>query len=332
MRRTTYSLTTVIAVVFLAVAAIACGGSSSGSTGSSSPQASAGPSVSAQALLLQSLAATATIKSAALTADLAIKPQGDTSKMDATTQAMVGQGITVHIAGKASSAAVDATMDVGFAGQKLPFAIKTQGKKGWIQYQGKWYVLDQKTAGSLITPGASPSSQLGGLGLDPTKWGATFKLVGTEDVGGTPAYHVTATADPKKMAAALMKAMNDPAVAKQLGQDSKQLEKQLKTNQQQLQQLQQGLKSATADFWIGTSDKRLRKMTVVVAMDTSGMTSTSTVQGLGAITMTGGITLSGFDQKVTVTPPAGALPFDQLTNSLLGGLIGGMGSTSGSSF
>jgi hypothetical protein len=38
------------------------------------------------------------------------------------------------------------------------------------------------------------------------------------------------------------------------------------------------------------------------------------------------MTMADFDEPVTVTPPAEALPFDTLMNEVLGGMMGGSGS------
>ena len=129
----------------------------------------------------QSLEATSKEKSASFTADVALKMQGDTSKMDATTQAMLGQGLSVHVAGKSSESptALDMTMSLGIAGQTLEFAMMAQGDKAWVQYQGKWYVIDQKTIkglGGQASPSAAPTDQLKSLGLDAADLGATLRL------------------------------------------------------------------------------------------------------------------------------------------------------------
>ncbi len=330
MRRTISMLTVLAVVVGLALAMAACGSSGSGSSASTKPAPS--PTLSAQELVKQSEAATAKQKSGSLTADLGVKVKGDTSKMDPTAQAMIGQGVTLHVQGKSSQspAAADMTMSLGFAGQNLEFAMKAQGGKAWIEYQGKWYELDQKTAKSLggqTQSGSSPTQQLKSMGVDPAAWGTTYTYVGAEDMGGTQVYHVKATVDPQKMAASMLKALTSQALQKQLGQNStgKQLEQQLKQSKAQLRQLRKSFKSASADFYIGASDMLMRKVAMAVEMDMSGQKGT---QGITLLGITGAVTLSDFGATVTVTPPANALPFNQLMNSLFGGMLGGTGSMS----
>ena len=327
MRRTISILTVLALALALALAVAACG---SGGSDKATAEPAPSPSVSAEELVQQSLEATSKEKSASFTANVALKMEGDTSKMDATTQAMLGQGLSVHVAGKSSESptALDMTMSLGIAGQTLEFAMMAQGDKAWVQYQGKWYVIDQKTIKGLsgqASPSAAPTDQLKSLGLDAADLGATFDYVGAEDLGGAQVYHVKAAVDPEKMAASLLKALKDPAIAEQLGQNStgKELEKQLQSNEKQLQQLQKSLKSATADFWIGADDMLMRKATAAAALDMTGQTG-SDLQGVGAVNLTAAVTLADFGEPVTVTPPADALPFDQLMNSLFGGMFGGM--------
>jgi ubiquinone biosynthesis protein UbiJ len=77
------------------------------------------------------------------------------------------------------------------------------------------------------------------------------------------------------MAASLLKALKDPALAGQLAGDStaEELQKSLKDNKKELQQLQRSLKNAVAEFWIGAEDMLMRKATMAVDVDTTGQTS-----------------------------------------------------------
>jgi hypothetical protein len=323
MRRFTSTLAILTVALLFVVALAACGSSGSGASATASPAAS--PTVSAQALLQQAAVATATAKSASFTADVALKVQGDTAKMNATSQALLGQGVGLHAAGKAGGGAADMTAQLHVAGQTIPLAVKVKDGKLYVQYQGKWYVADEKSAGSLITPSAAPSGGLNSLGLGSAMAaGATVTYVGIETVGGVQTYHVAVTIDPGKMMGSLFKALRDPAVAKQLGQSgtSAQLQ-QLLGNGAQLRRLQRSLKSARADVWIGAADKRVRKATVAVVVSSAALgAAASQAQGVSGLAVTVGITLSDFDQPVSVTPPASAQPLQQLGNSLFGGMLG----------
>ncbi len=109
------------------------------------------------------------------------------------------------------------TMSLGIAGQNLEFGMKSQGKKSWLEYQGAWYALDAKNAKTLdkqAQTGAAPTEQLKSMGVDPSTWGATYQLVGTEDLNGVQVYHIKATADAQKLADSLTKAAEDPSLSR----------------------------------------------------------------------------------------------------------------------
>jgi hypothetical protein len=242
MRRKSVLTWLVLVLAFTLLVAAGCGGDTSSS--SSAPAATAvAADVSADQIVKDSEAKMAALKSASFTADMGLEVQGDPAKMtDPTQKALLSQGVTLHVEGQSASApmAADMTMNVGVAGQTLDFGMMAQGDKAWVEYQGKWYVVDAKNSKSLsdqAKTGAAPTEQLKSLGLDPSAWGTSCEMVGTEDMAGTQVYHVKATADPAKLAADLTKAMNDPNLLDKLGDPStaKQLEQGLAQNKQQVE-------------------------------------------------------------------------------------------------
>ena len=265
------------------------------------------------------------LKSASFTADLALVVKGDPSTMtDPSQKALLSQPMSLHVQGKSASSppAADLTLNVGIAGQSLDLGVMAKGAKVWVGYQGKWYVADAKTAKSLhaqIQKGASPTEQLQSLGLDPSLWGTTYRLLGTENLGGRQVYHIKATADPRKLVAALMKAVADPALAKKLGTQGQQFEQGLAQGKTQTEELTKSLKNVAVDWWIGVSDSLMYKAALSAVLDTAGQNGT---QGVNGVTLKATIAMSAFNQPVTVTPPAKALPLKQLVNGMLGGMTG----------
>ena len=320
-------------VVVLALGAAAgCGGSDKASSGASAA-ATVASGVDAAQIVKDSEAKMATVNSASFAADFGLQVQGDTAKMtDPTAKALLSQGITFHAEGASANdpTAVDMTMSLGIAGQNLEFGMKSQGKKSWIEYQGTWYALDAKNAKSLdkqAKTGAAPTEQLKSMGIDPSTWGATYQLVGTEtlDANGSSVqvYHVKAAADPQKLADSLLKAAEDPSLAGKLGGSSSQLgqlSQGLTQNRQQAEQLGKSLKDATVEYWIGVKDQYTYKAQFGASVDTSGQKD---MQGLTGMTMKGAVTMAKFDQPVDVTPPVGAKPFKAFMNQLFGGMLGG---------
>ena len=331
MRRTFLTSLLVVLVLVALVLAAGCGGGSSSSTASSAPAVAA--DVSADQVVKDSEAAMAKVTSASFVADLALKVQGDPNQMtDPTQKALLSQGITLHAEGQSSNdpTAVNMSMSLGVTGQTLEFTMMTEGDQSWVQYQGTWYALDKKSAKSLDTQaqtGAVPTEQLKSLGLDPAEWGTTYEMVGAENLNGVPVYHIRATADPQKLADALLKAMEDPKLANKLGSSGAQLgqlKDSLQQNKQQAEQLRKSLKETTVDYWIGTEDKLMYKAQYVATLDTKGQQG---MEGVDGMSMDATVSMSNFGDPVTVTPPANAQSINKLMEQMFGGMMGGAGTS-----
>ena len=333
MRRTFLTPCAVLVLAFMLILVVAagCGGGSSSSAGS--PAAAAAAGQSADQIVKDSETKMAAVTSASFAGDFSLQVQGDASKMtDPTSKALLSQGITLHAEGKSANdpTAVDMKMSLGIAGQNLDFGMMSQGAKSWIEFQNVWYALDSKNAKTLdqqAKTGAAPTEQLKSVGLDPSTWGTTYTLVGTEDLDGTQVYHVKAVADPQKLADALMKAATDPSLQKKLGGSSSQLGQLgagLKQSEKQAQELGKSLKDTSVDYWIGVDDGLMHKAAFAASMD---MTGQKNMQGLDGMSMKGSMTMADFGEPVTVTPPAKAEPFDKLMNQMFGGMMGGTGTS-----
>ena len=317
-----------LVLLLVLVAAAGCGSSDKASSGASSA-ATMASGVDAAQVVKDSEAKMATVKSASFTADFGLQVQGDTTKMtDPTAKALLSQGVTLHAEGASAKepTAVDMTMSLGIAGQNLDFGMKSAGTKSWLEYQGTWYALDGKNAKALdkqAQNGAAPTEQLKSMGIDPSTWGTTFQMVGTEDLSGVQVYHVKAVADPQKLAQSLTKAAESPSLGSKLGGSSSQLgqlSQGLTQNKAQAEQLAKTLKDATVEYWIGVDDQYMYKAQLGGAMDMSGQKN---MKGVTGLTMKGTVTMSKFDEPVTVTPPAGAKSFKEFMNQLFGGMLGG---------
>ena len=316
-------------VLGLLLLVIAGCGNEAAPSGGSSPNSAAVADLSAEEIVAQSNTKMAAVKSGSFTADMALQLQGDTTKItDPTGAALLGKGITMHAEGKSASdpVAVDVTMDVSLADQALALGLLAKGDKMWVGYQDQWYVVDQKNSAALSAQaqtGAAPTEQLKSFGLDPEDWGTVYKLVGTEDIAGTAVYHVQATADPQKLAAALMKAANDPDLAKKLGDadTAKQLKETLTQSEEQTAQLQKSLKDVTVDYWVGVDDMLMRKAEFTAGLDTAGMEGMEGVEGM---TMKLTVTMSDFNEPVNVEAPANAKSLDTLMEQMLGGMALGI--------
>lgn len=224
MRRNYLSLWAVllVALALATVFAAGCGdeGSGTSSAGGASPSPEA--ELTAQEIVDQSEQAMQDVNSASFTADVTLKIDGDPAAMtDPMAQQMLSKPIGVHVEGSSSTEpmAADMEMTMDIMGQNLAMGVLAEGEKAWVQYNGTWYEVPQESAQGVTSGdgGALPTEQLEDLGLDPQAWDVEWELVGTETVDGADTYHVSASPDPKQMAADLMKALNDPELYEKLG-------------------------------------------------------------------------------------------------------------------
>ena len=337
MRRTSTALWAVVALLAVLLLVAAACGSDTSSSGASPSSAAAITGVSPDQVVKDAEAAMADVTSASFVMDAGMAVQGDTSKMtDPTTKALLADGVTVHAEGKSQSdpATADMTISLGVSGQTLELGMMTQGAKSWVEYQDQWYKVDSKSGSSLDKQaqiGADPNAQLKSLGLDPSTWGMQYTMVGEETLDGVKVYHVKGTADPQKLADALLQASKDPKLQKKLGGNDqlKGLEQGLGQNQAQLEQLSKGLKEATVEYWVGVDDSLMYKMQMKGALDTTGQKDMSGVDGI-SLDLT--VAMSDFNQPVTVTPPADAQSLDKLLMQMFGGFGGLSTGSSGLSF
>jgi hypothetical protein len=318
--------------LMLVLVAVACGDSGEAST-AESPAATAASGPPADQIVKDSEAKMATLTSASFVADVALQIEGDTAKMsDPTAKALLSDGVTFHAEGSSGNdpTAVNMTMSLGIAGQNLEFGMMSEGEKSWIEYQGTWYALDTKNSKALdeqAATGAAPTEQLKSMGIDPSRWGTEYELVGTEDLNGVEVYHVKAAADPQKLADSLLKAAEDPTLQDKLGGSGSefgQLSEALTQNKQQAEELGKTLRAATVDYWIGVDDQYMYKAQFGASLDTSGQKD---MEGVTAVSAKGTVSMSAFDEPVEVEAPKGAKSFDTFMNQLFGGMMGGSGMT-----
>jgi len=327
MRRKYLSMWAVmlLALALAVTVAPGCGGDEGTSTSAAGDSPAAAAQLTPQQIVDQSQQAMRAVNSAAFTADLELNLEGDASKMtDATAKQLLSSPITLHAEGSSSTEPKASDMDVTVAlmGQNLAMGVLAAGDKAWVQYENAWYAVPQENMKALTTGGggALPTEQLADLGLDPQAWNVEWELAGTETVDGAEVYHLTASPDAKKIAADLMKALNDPELYEKLGdpQTAQQVKALKSQNSKQLKELQKALKNVEVELWIETESLYLRKGTVVIAMDMTGMQG---AEGVTAMNVDVAFTMADFDEPVEVKAPAKAQDFDTLMNKLVGGMM-----------
>jgi hypothetical protein len=315
-------------VAGLSLTVVACGGSSSNATSTSSSNASASGNGDAQVVLASirtnvgeqgpqkiSLAFTATISG---------------SPKDPTLGAFLTKPISITLDGPVDTKAKksDLTFELSAGPIKVDGGLRQVGDASFLQINGKWYSLPagalSSTSGSTGSTTTTSSSSVDPQALlqafgDPKALFANATLAGTEDVGGVKSDHVTGDVD----LAALVKGV--AAVAKDAGSGTSASPVSPAQVAQGVQSLQQYVKSASADLWVGQDDKQIHRFATTIDGTTDAATKASS--GIDGFKIT--LDLSATPTSTpSVSAPSSPAPIAQLQQDL-GGLLGGLAAAGG---
>jgi hypothetical protein len=314
-------------VAGLSVTVAACGGSNSSSSTTSTASASQSGDSDAQSVL-------AGIKTnvgdqGPQKISLAFSADISGSAKDPTLGAFLSKPISIKLDGTADTKAKlsDLTFELSAGPIKADGGLRQVGDAAFLEVNGKWYSLPAgsltSTSGTATTGASSvdPQAILKAFG-DPTALLPDAKLDGSEDVGGVKSDHVEGDVD----LAALVKGI--AAVAKTSGSATTGSPVSAAQVASGVQSLQQYVKSAKADLWVGQDDKQIHRFSTTV----DGVTddATKTTSGIEGFKITVDVSATPTSTP-SVSAPSNPAPIAQLQQDL-GGLIGGLagaGTTSG---
>ena len=306
-------------VLALALAVAGCGSKKK----SSSSGGGGGGTLTSTEIAAKSTTAMQQIKGATIGLDLSAKVGIDAAKISATNKALLKDPITINGTVKFNGTSIsdmdlDATATAK-AGTTYNLGAKITGGQGWLGLMGQWYTLPASyfsQSSSSPTPSASSSpgglsSELQKLGIDPKSLITSSDLVGTDQIDGKDAYHISDKIDTNALATALSSLAQSSSLSSASASPSAAAT---------IAALKSALKDAKIDIWYEKDNFYLRKVVITANMNLSS-DPTVAAQGIKTVDLSITITLGNFDASVSVTPPTNPLPFDQLTNSL-GSLTG----------
>jgi hypothetical protein len=320
MQRTRLTTLLLTLVALATVLAFAAGCSDDEPAVEASPVAE----LTAEEIVAQSERAMQDITSASFSLDLSVKYEGDPDAVtDPSAQQLMQSPMTLKASGASSDdpVAADLSMTFGVMGQSIAMQLRAKDDQAWVGYENEWYKVpaeDSKNATGQLSEGALPTEQLKDVGLDPNDWDLVWEIVGTDDLGGTQVYHVRGTADADKFAEALMKALEDPALAEKLGADAaEQLQGTKAQSEKEFEQLQKALESVSVDAWYEVETFYLRKADAKASFDMSGVEDANGVTGMDMAML---LELDGFNEPVEVEAPESAKPLEKLMEAMFGGM------------
>ena len=182
-------------------------------------------------------------------------------------------------------------------------AIST-GKKSWMKLGTHAYTLRDGAFDDLVSPSAAgdASGGLSTFGVDPRPWMEDPRIVGTEELDGEPVIHVKAGVDVpgliEDLGGLFGRAGGAAGGGGTTGSD---------VSQQQREQIAASVSGASVDIWTGEQDHKLRRISVLVDVDTDA-------QKGGRIRLDLAVTQQGREQPIG--PPANPRPLTELTAAL----------------
>lgn len=227
----------------------------------------------------------------------------------------------------------DFNLNLDGGGQQFQAGAVSTGSAAYLTVSDQAYKVDDKTyeefqQGYVKAQEESGKQDSGpslkALGVDPRRWLENPKEVGTEEVGGTEAIHLTADVDVPRLLEdvnRLVKSAGNLGVARDRVPDE------LTPNERA--RAAEALKSVKVDIWTGKDDKTLRKISLSLEIDVPENERKQAGLSGGKVDLE--YAIGDLNQPQKIEEPSNARPISELNTALRAlGLGGAGGSSSGS--
>lgn len=264
----------------------------------------ASDSTGAKRVLEDTFATTATaVKSGRLNFDAKLDPEGLLALAGPITFKVDGP-FTVDASSGLPS--FDLSADGLVAGKHFPAGALSDGRDVYLQLDGDFYKLEHAPLDNLRSGKGLVGIAL--LGIDPRDWITDVQDKGTEHVGGVETVHLTGGVDAPKLFADVEQLIGSPPGANP-------------ASARQRKQIEEAVKSASAEVWSGKDDKILRQLVVRVSFDFPANVDTP-IPGLDSGTLELRASLADINAPQSkVSTPASSKPFSQLPDTGTAGLV-----------
>jgi hypothetical protein len=316
MSRPHRAVAAILAVTLSAFGLAACGGGDGGGQ-------------SAESLLKDTFGANKPVRSGKLSLSLDIDASGLQGLKGPVTLKLTGP---FESQGKGKLPKFDLSLALATSGTNFTAGAVSTGDKGFLKVQGKTYAVGADLFNQFrqgYEQAASQSQSKSGalsfkaLGVDPLRWLKDPENAGTEEVGGTESYHVTAGLNVPRFLDDVNTLLSKAGA---LGGQTANLPSGLTDSQRN--DIQRSVKSAELDVWTGKDDKTLRRLRINLGIEVPADVQ-KRASGLKSGRVVFDLTIADLNKPQTVSEPTGARPLSELTDAL-GGTLGG-GSAGGTS-
>jgi hypothetical protein len=231
----------------------------------------------------------------------------------------------------------DFDLTLSASGQTFRAGAVSTGNAGFLKFQGQAYSVPERVFAQFKQgyersqaqrEGTPQNQSLSALGINPLNWLEDPKDEGEERVAGVETIHVSSGVNVSKLLDDINKVLS--RARGQLGAQGGQLPSQL--TEQQRKAVADAIEDVSFDVYTGKDDKTLRRMTIGLKFEVP-QSQRRSAQGLTGGELTFDMVIGELNKTQTVSPPANARPFDELTQAVRGALgalgAGGAGGSSG---
>jgi hypothetical protein len=267
------------------------------------------------------------IESANVTIDISAKVDG-VPQLNQPVRVKLGGPYQSN--GKTKLPSLNWDVSVSGGGQTFSAGLISTGDKGFVNFQGTNYQVDDSTMTQLqqaaAQGGTSGSKSLKQFGVDPLNWVTDASVEGESDVAGVKTKHVTTGLDVEKLFQDLNKVVARAGGA--VGQA-----KPTQLTPELIDQIKKIVKDPKLDVYVGKDDGKIRRFALSLDFEVP-KDSQQQARGVKGGNLSVSVEFANVGEPQTIQAPANAKPISDLGKQLRGlggalGATGGIGGTSG---
>ena len=281
-----------------------------------------------QKVLQQTFSSNKKVTSGKLNLTLSITADGAQNVKGPITISLVGP---FQSQGPTTLPKFDFDLKIGAQGQNFTAGAISTGDKGYIKLQGNTYAVSDQVFAAFKQGfqrsqaqqnGTKTNPSFASLGVNPKNWLKSPQNKGETDVEGTTTIHIASGVDVSKLLDGIGQLLGK---ASQLGVTQTQRLPSTLTAAQK-KKVQDAIQDPTFDVYTGKDDKILRGITIKLKFNVP-QASQQRANGIKGGQVTLDVKIGQLNQPQTVTAPANAKPFSDLSSALKG--LGALGALSG---
>jgi hypothetical protein len=232
--------------------------------------------------------------------------------------------------GKLPSVDIELKVGTDGGGQTITTGFLSTGDRAFVKFQDVYYeqpASQVRRANRSLSQNQGEQSSLRSLGLDPRGWLAAAKDEGEDEISGVQTRHVSGKLDVE----AVMRDLNEfvrksgAALGGATGQPPPQ-----PLSEEDIQKVGEVVKDPTFNVYVGEDDDIIRRVAGKIEFDVPEE-SRQSLGGIQSGAIEFQVEFSDVNGDQQIEAPANARPISELTTSLGGGTLPGIGTGGGSS-